>query len=267
MTALDAPVSMGLDTLLEVRHLSVFCRHQLLLRDISLGIPPRQLVTLIGASGSGKSLLLSCLNRFIELFPNLHMTGEIKYRQHSLYEWDVSQLRCRMPLIFSRPSLFPKSIYENVAFGPRVHGYQGDLDALVQSSLEQVNLWQTLKNHLGEPALHLSLEQQQRLCLARAIALQPEILLLDDPCMGLDTAATHRMEECLCHLKQTYTLIMATHHLRQAARISDWTAFLALQTNSEGQTVGQLIEYAPTRLLFQRPQHPLTRDYVSGRFS
>lgn len=266
MTAVD-PVAVGQDTLLEVRQLSVFDRHQPLLRNVSLTIQPRQLVTLIGASGCGKSLLLGCLNRFIELFPNLQVTGDIYYRQHSLYKWNVSQLRCRMPMIFSRPSLFPKSIYENVAFGARVHGYQGDLDALVQSSLEQVNLWQTLKNHLSEPALHLSLEQQQRLCLARAIALQPEILLLDDPCVGLDTAATRRIEECLCHLKQTYTVIMATHHLRQAARISDWTAFLALQTNPQGQTVGQLIEYAPTYLLFQRPQHPLTRDYVSGRFS
>lgn len=266
MTALDDPVSIGLDTLLDVRHLSVFYRHQPLLRDISLRIPPRQLVTFIGASGVGKSLLLQCLNRFVELFPNLQVAGEIHYRQHNLYEWEVSQLRCRIPIIFSRPSLFPKSIYDNVAFGARVNGYQGDLDALVQSSLEQVDLWQTLKNHLGEPALHLPLEQQQRLCLARAIALQPEILLLDDPCMGLDTAATRRIEECLCHLKQTYTLIMATHHLQQAARISDWTAFLALQTNPQGQAVGQLIEYAPTRLLFQRPQHPLTQDYVSGRF-
>ncbi|MDR5640271.1 MULTISPECIES: phosphate ABC transporter ATP-binding protein [unclassified Thermosynechococcus] len=265
MTAVD-PLAVGQHTLLEVRQLSVFYRNQPLLSNVSLTIQPRQLVTLIGASGSGKSLLLSCLNRLIELFPHLHVTGEIHYRQHALKEWNALQLRCRMPMIFSRPSLFPTSIYENVAFGARVHGYQGDLDALVQSSLEQVNLWQTLKNHLGEPALELSLEQQQRLCLARAIALQPEILLLDDPCRGLDTTATRRMEECLCHLKQTYTLIMATHHLRQAARISDWTAFLALQTNPQGQTVGQLIEYAPTRLLFQRPQHPLTCDYVSGRF-
>ncbi|HIK25659.1 MAG TPA: ATP-binding cassette domain-containing protein [Thermosynechococcus sp. M46_R2017_013] len=219
-------------------------------------------MTLIGASGSGKSLLLRCLNRFIELFPNLHVSGEINYRHHALNEWNVSQLRCRMPMLFSRPSLLPTSIYENVAFGARVHGYQGDLDALVQSSLQQVDLWQALKNDLGKPALHLSLEQQQRLCLARAIALQPEIPLLDD----FDTAATRRIEECLYHLKQTYTVIMATHHLRQVARISDWTAFLALQTNSQGQMVGQLIEYAPTYLLFQRPEHPLTGEYVSGRF-
>lgn len=126
-------------------------------------------------------------------------------------------------MLFSRPSLLPTSIYENVAFGARVHGYQGDLDALVQSSLQQVDLWQALKNDLGKPALHLSLEQQQRLCLARAIALQPEIPLLDD----FDTAATRRIEECLYHLKQTYTVIMATHHLRQVARISDWTAFFS----------------------------------------
>ncbi|URR35919.1 ATP-binding cassette domain-containing protein [Thermosynechococcus sp. HN-54] len=265
MTALD-PIAIGQDTLLDVHHLSVFYRHQLLVSNVSLRIPRRQLVMFIGASGSGKSLLLQCFNRLSEMLPGIHVTGAIYYRQHNLYDWDAFQIRRRLPMIFSRPSLFPKSIYDNVAFGARVSGYQGDLDALVQSALAQVDLWETLKDHLDTPALHLSLEQQQRLCLARAIALQPEILLLDDPCMGLDTAATRRMEECLCHLKQTYTVIMATHHLRQAARISDWTAFLAVQPTSEGYAVNQLIEYAPTRLLFQKPQHPLTRNYVSGRF-
>lgn len=264
MTAVD-PVSIGQQTLLEVRHLSVFYRGQPLLSDVTLVIPRQQLVTFIGASGSGKSLLLQCLNRLSELLPGIHVTGAIYYHEHNLHEWDLSKLRCRIPMVFSRPSLFPKSIYDNVAFGARVNGYQGDLDALVQAALEQVDLWEPLKNHLDDPALHLSREQQQRLCLARAIALQPEILLLDDPCMGLDSTATRCLEECLCHLKQTYTVIMATHHLRQAARISDWTGFLAIQTNTQGQPVGQLIEYAPTRFLFQRPQHPLTHNYVSGR--
>ncbi|XFA72902.1 phosphate ABC transporter ATP-binding protein [Thermosynechococcaceae cyanobacterium Okahandja] len=255
-------------TIFDVRQLRIYYRQQCLVDTLNLTIPENQIVALIGPSGSGKSLFLRCLNRLTDMMPPLRVTGHIFYRGRNLYDsgQDVACIRRQIGMIFERPHLFPKSIYDNVAFGARVNGYAGNMDELVERSLQQVHLWPEVKDRLSHNAMALPLGQQQQLCLARAIAVNPTVLLLDDPTLNLDALASRRLEALFSELKHRYTLIIATHDLQQAARLSDYTAFFHLKTDTGDQAVGYLVEYAETRALFQRPQQSLTYNYVTGRW-
>jgi len=228
-------------------------------KDISLTIPRNRVVAFIGPSGCGKSTLLRCFNRMNELIPAARVRGQVLYRGTNLYDPSVDpvEVRRRIGMVFQKPNPFPKSIYDNVAFGLRVNGYQGDLAEKVERSLRAAALWDEVKDRLDESALDLSGGQQQRLCIARALAVEPEILLMDEPASALDPIATGRIEDLIADLKERYTIVIVTHNMQQAARVSDFTAFLYM---------GELIEYGDTDRLFTNPREPRTEQYITGRF-
>jgi phosphate transport system ATP-binding protein len=231
------------------------------LKEITLEIAERSITAFIGPSGCGKSTLLRCFNRLNDLVDGVRIKGKIEFHGQSIFapEVDVNALRARIGMVFQKSNPFPKTIYDNVAYGPRIHGVtsRSELDGLVEESLKGAALWDEVKERLRESALGLSGGQQQRLCIARAIAVQPEVILLDEPCSALDPIATAKIEELMAELKQRYTLVIVTHSLQQAGRVSDYTAFLYL---------GELVEYAETEELFVRPRKKQTEDYITGRF-
>ena len=229
------------------------------LHDVSLTVPGRQVTALIGASGSGKSTLLRCVDRMNDLVPGVRVEGTIRYQGVDLYDdaVDPVEVRRRVGMVFQKPNPFPKSIYDNVAFGPRLHGFRGDLDELVERSLRRAALWEEVKDKLRQSGLSLSGGQQQRLCIARAMATDPEVILMDEPTSALDPIATDRIEELIHEIKGDYTVMIVTHNMQQAGRVSDRTAFLHL---------GRLVEEGPTERIFTNPQHEMTERYVSGRF-
>lgn len=247
--------------LIETADLSLYYGHAQALRQISLRIPERQVTAFIGPSGCGKSTLLRCFNRMNDLIDGVRIEGTVKIAGQDLYspEVDVIELRKRVGMVFQRSNPFPKSIYENVAYGLRLHGLKkrSELDAAVEASLRQAALWDEVKDRLQESALGLSGGQQQRVCIARAIAVQPEILLMDEPASALDPIATAKIEELILELKEQFTIVIVTHNMQQAARISDWTAFFYL---------GELIEFDTTGKIFTHPAKKQTEDYVTGRF-
>ena len=229
------------------------------LKDITLEIQDRQITALIGPSGCGKSTFLRCLNRMNDTIPGIRVEGRVSLDGQSIYVpgTDVIGLRSRVGMVFQRPNPFPQSIYNNVAYGPRVLGWKtGDLDDIVEKSLRGAALWDEVKDNLKQDAQSLSLGEQQRLCIARAIAVRPEVILMDEPCSALDPIATFEVEELMRSLKSNYSIVIVTHSMQQAARVSEWTGFFWL---------GELVEYAPTGELFTTPQHQLTQDYISGR--
>ncbi|HSH44885.1 MAG TPA: phosphate ABC transporter ATP-binding protein PstB [Longimicrobiales bacterium] len=228
-------------------------------KGISLTIPRNQVVAFIGPSGCGKSTLLRCYNRMNDLVPSARVTGTVRYHGGDLYASDVDpvDVRRRIGMVFQKPNPFPKSIYENVAFGARINGYQGDMDELVERSLRQAALWDEVSDRLRDSALSLSGGQQQRLCVARALAVEPEVILMDEPTSALDPIATQRIEELIYELRKDYSVVMVTHNMQQAARISDYTAFLYM---------GELIEYGSTDQLFTNPVEERTESYITGRF-
>ena len=244
---------------LEASSLSVYYGTKRAVEEVSLVVPTNQVVALIGPSGCGKSTLLRCFNRMNDLIPGARVEGRVEYRGHDVYDEGVDpvEVRRRIGMVFQKPNPFPKSIYENVAFGPRVNGFKGDLDALVQESLEQAALWDEVSDRLDESAYALSGGQQQRLCIARTLAVKPEIVLMDEPASALDPIATQRIEELIYELKREYTIVIVTHNMQQAARISDYTAFLYM---------GHLVEYGPTETIFTNPREERTEAYVTGRF-
>ncbi len=244
---------------LEAVGLSVHYGETHAVRDVSLQVPANRVVALIGPSGCGKSSLLRCFNRMNDLVRGARVTGEVRYRGKNLYDEGVDpvEVRRRIGMVFQKPNPFPKSIYENVAFGPRVNGFDGDLDALVEESLRQAALWEEIHDRLHDSAYALSGGQQQRLCIARTLAVKPEIVLMDEPASALDPIATQRIEELIYRLKEHYTIVIVTHNMQQAARISDYTAFLYM---------GELIEYGPTEEIFTMPREARTEAYVTGRF-
>ncbi len=231
------------------------------LKDISLEIANNKVTAFIGPSGCGKSTLLRCLNRLNDLIDGARMEGKIFIHGTDIYDLnlDVNELRKRVGMVFQKSNPFPKSIYENVAYGPRISGIKNKqmLDEIVEKSLKGAALWEEVKDRLHETALGLSGGQQQRLCIARAIAVEPEIVLMDEPCSALDPIATAKIEELILELKKDYTIVIVTHNMQQAARISDYTAYLWL---------GQLIEYDVTDKIFTNPKEKLTEDYITGRF-
>jgi phosphate transport system ATP-binding protein len=241
------------------RSLDVFYGDFQALKDVSISVTPRRITSLIGPSGCGKSTLLRAFNRMNDLIPGVRVTGDVEVFGRSLYGEDVHTLRKRVGMVFQRPNPFPLSVFDNIAHGPRVHGTtrRQELDEIVNRSLAAVGLWDTLKDRLKDNALRLSGEQQQRLCFARVLAVQPEILLMDEPCSALDPIATTRIEELMQELKQDYTIVIVTHNMQQAARVSEDCGFMLL---------GELVEFGKTDRIFTTPADRRTEDYVTGRY-
>lgn len=243
------------------RGFSVFYREKEAVRKVDLQIPAGQVTAIIGPSGCGKSTLLRAINRMNDLVPGCRTGGELVYRGQNLYspDIDVVALRRRIGMVFQKPNPFPKSVFDNVAYGPRLHGRpgRGELEQIVERSLTAASLWDEVKDRLHESALGLSGGQQQRLCIARALAVEPEILLMDEPTSALDPRATLRIEDLIDELQGRYTIIIVTHNMQQAARVSDWTAFMY---------EGILIEFGGTQGLFTKPKEKQTEDYITGRF-
>jgi phosphate transport system ATP-binding protein len=260
--------TINAQTIFNVENVSVHYGPVLALRDVYLNIPKNQITAFIGPSGCGKSTLLRCFNRGNDLIPKTRIEGKIVYRGTDLYGESVDpvEVRRRVGMVFQKPNPFPKTIYDNVAFGARIHNHQGDLDSLVEESLRGAALWDEVKDKLKKPALSLSGGQQQRLCIARAIAIKPEVILMDEPCSALDPISTIRIEELMQELKEQYTIIIVTHNMQQASRVSDMTAFFNAEEGKGGNRFGYLVEYEKTQNIFSNPREEATKNYVSGQF-
>ena len=254
----SGPVPVG-DPILSCRNLTVRYGTVAAVQEVTLDIPEHQITAIIGPSGCGKSTLLRAFNRMNDFYLNVTTEGQALYRGEDLYATDVDpvEVRRRIGMVFQKPNPFPKSIFQNVAWAPAINGFRGDLNALVQTSLRKAALWDEVKDKLDQSGLALSGGQQQRLCIARAIALEPEVILMDEPCSALDPASTARIEDLLLELKERYTIVIVTHNMQQAARVSDGTAFLSR---------GRLIEFGATKTIFTRPGRRETEDYVTGKF-
>lgn len=249
---------------IEARHLNVFYGDFLAIRDVNLPVEPQMVTAIIGPSGCGKSTMLRAFNRMNEVVPTAHAKGEVLFNGQNIYAEGVDpvEVRRNIGMVFQRPNPFPKSIYENVAWGARINGFKGDMDALVEQSLIQAALWDEVEDKLGQSGLSLSGGQQQRLCIARAIAVRPEIILMDEPASALDPIATLKIEELMRDLAKNYTIIVVTHNMQQAARVSDFTAFFNMDENR----AGFMVEYGETDQIFTKPRDQRTEDYISGRF-
>lgn len=246
---------------LEIRDLNLFYGQHQALKRVFMDIPLHQVTAFIGPSGCGKSTLLKSLNRMNDLVPSVRISGQVMYRGRDIYapEVDVTWLRRHIGMVFQSPNPFPMSIYDNVAYGPRTHGVKSKaiLDAIVEGSLRGASIWEEVRDRLKKSALGLSGGQQQRLCIARALAVEPDVLLMDEPTSALDPISTAKIEELVTELKEKYTIVMVTHNMQQALRVSDRTAFFLL---------GEVIEHGPTTQLFSMPQDRRTENYITGRF-
>ena len=247
--------------MVEIEKVSLWYGEKLALKDISMSVPKHRVTAYIGPSGCGKSTLLRCLNRMNDLVDGVKMTGSIRIGGTDISDpsLDVTELRKRVGMVFQKSNPFPKSIFENVAYGPRILGVRNrsDLEGMVERSLRGAALWDEVHDRLQDSALGLSGGQQQRLCIARAIAVEPDVMLMDEPCSALDPIATAKIEELMLELKNSYTIVIVTHNMQQAARVSDYTGFMLL---------GELIEVGVTRQLFTNPREKQTEDYITGRF-
>jgi phosphate transport system ATP-binding protein len=251
-----------------IRDGSVHYATHLALKEVDLDIYRNFVTAFIGPSGCGKSTLLRCLNRLNDLIPTARVSGEFHYHAEDLYAPSVDpvEVRKRIGMVFQKPNPFPKSIYDNTAFGPRVLGMKGDMDERVETALRRAAIWDEVKDRLKLPALSLSGGQQQRLCIARALATDPEVLLMDEPCSALDPIATAKIEELMLELKKQYTVVVVTHNMQQAARVADMTAFFSVEVGEEGRRTGVLVEYDATTRMFTNPSDQRTEAYVTGRF-
>ncbi|MBU1225949.1 MAG: phosphate ABC transporter ATP-binding protein [Actinobacteria bacterium] len=256
------------ETVFDVRELSVFYGTFRAVKEFTMPITAREITAFIGPSGCGKTTVLRCFNRMNDLIETARIEGTIEYHGVDLYgpRVDPVEVRRRIGMVFQKPNPFPKSIYDNIAFGPRIAGYRDDMDALVEESLRRAALWDEVKDKLDESGFSLSGGQQQRLCIARAIATNPDVLLMDEPCSALDPIATLRIEELMQELKKDYTIIIVTHNMQQAARVSDQTAFFTVDVKEDGQRTGVLVEHDETGKIFTNPSRTETEDYISGRF-
>jgi phosphate transport system ATP-binding protein len=263
------PVADFIDTVFQVDGVSVFYGDYEAVRGVDLDIGRNQITALIGPSGCGKSTVIRCFNRMNDLIPTARVSGKISYHDRDLYGDDVDpiEVRRRVGMVFQKPNPFPKSIYDNIAYGPRVNGMKvRSMDDVVEEALTGAALWDEVKDKLKESALALSGGQQQRLCIARTIAVKPEVVLMDEPCSALDPIATARIEDLMQELVKDYTIIIVTHNMQQAARVSDRTAFFTADVDDKGVRHGRLVEYDLTRKLFTNPSDKRTEDYISGRF-
>ncbi len=249
---------------IEARNLDIYYGDFRAVHDVNLKIEKQKITAIIGPSGCGKSTMLRAFNRMNELVPTAWAKGEVLYHGKNIYDSDVDpvEVRRRIGMVFQKPNPFPKSIYENVAWGAKINGFKGNMDELVEESLGGAALWDEVKDKLDQSGLSLSGGQQQRLCIARAIAIKPDIILMDEPASALDPIATLKIEELMRDLAKDYTIIVVTHNMQQAARVSDFTAFFNL---GEGRT-GVLDEYGPTNKIFTNPENQSTEDYITGRF-
>ncbi len=249
---------------IETRDMSVFYGDFRAVRDVTLQIQPKRITALIGPSGCGKSTVLRSFNRMNDLVPGAHLQGEVLFHGRNLYAADVDpvEVRRRIGMVFQKPNPFPKSIYANIAWGARINGFKGNMDEMVEQSLRRAALWDEVRDKLKQSGLSLSGGQQQRLCIARTIATKPEIILMDEPCSALDPIATLKIEDLMRELSADYTIIIVTHNMQQAARVSDYTAFF----NMDADRAGYMVEYGPTKQLFTTPKDKRTEDYVTGRF-
>ena len=254
------------ENLFEIQNLSVWYGGFKALEDIWIDVKKNAITAFIGPSGCGKSTLLRCLNRMNDLIEDARIEGTILFEGEDIYapSVDVVALRKRVGMIFQQPNPFPMSIYDNVAYGPRIHGIRDRnlLDEIVQTSLEKAALWKEVKNKLNDSGLSLSGGQQQRLCIARVLAVEPEVILMDEPCSAIDPTSTQKIEDLMVELKSNYTIIIVTHNMQQAARVSDYTAFLLAEEN----VPGRLIEFGETGIIFTNPKDPRTESYITGRF-
>lgn len=263
----ESPLSTGTtprEHVLETRDLRVYYGDFLAVRDVNLGIESRKITAIIGPSGCGKTTLLRSLNRMNELVPIARTEGQVIFRGQDIYadEVDPVEVRRRIGMVFQKPNPFPKSIYENIAWGVRINGFKGDTESLVEESLKRAALWDEVKDKLDQSGYSLSGGQQQRLCIARAIAVRPDVILMDEPCSALDPVATFRIEELMRELASIYTIVIVTHNMQQAARVSDYTAMMMLGEDK----AGEMIEFDETNTIFTRPTDQRTEDYVTGRF-
>jgi phosphate transport system ATP-binding protein len=260
--AIDEPV-------FETRGLSVRYSGKPAVLDVSLRVASRQITAFIGPSGCGKSTILRCFDRMNDLIPAARVEGEVLYHGLDLYGSGIDpvQVRKRIGMVFQKPNPFPKSIYDNIAFGPKVLGIKGDTGEIVETALRRASLWDDVKDRLKDNAFGMSGGQQQRLCIARALATNPDVLLMDEPCSALDPISTGRIEDLMHELKQTVSIIIVTHNMQQAARVSDRTAFFNVDLGEgDEHRIGRLVEYGPTRRIFTTPHDRRTEDYVSGKF-
>ena len=246
---------------MEVKNLNVWYGDNHVLKNICMKIPEKRVTAIIGPSGCGKSTFLMSLNRLIDLVNGARVKGEVLLDGRNIYNpgIELTELRKRVGMVFQKPNPLPKSIYENIAYGPKIHGVKDKkvLDKIVEKCLRIVGLWNDVHDRLNDSAFELSVGQQQRLCIARALAVKPEVLLMDEPCSALDPATTRKIEELIQTLRNNYTVVVVTHNMQQAARISDYTAFFY---------IGKLVEYGPTQKIFTKPENELTKDYINGRF-
>ncbi len=254
-----APEGVAKEIVIRAEKLTIRYGNFAAVREVSLEIPSHEVTAIIGPSGCGKSTLLRAMNRMNDFVPGTTTEGRLTYRDQEVYgpDCDAVELRRRIGMVFQKPNPFPKSIFRNVCWGPKVNGYRGDLEDLVERSLKQAALWDEVKDKLDQSAFALSGGQQQRLCIARAVAMQPDVLLMDEPCSALDPIATARIEDLIHELKSRYTVALVTHNMQQAARVSDRTAFMYL---------GELVEVGATDMMFTKPGEQRTQDYITGRF-
>jgi len=250
---------------LETKGLGIYYGDFRAVTGVNVSVERRKITAIIGPSGCGKSTLLRAFNRMNELFTGTRIEGEVLFEGENLYDYAVDpvEVRYRIGMVFQKPNPFPKSIYENVAWGARIHGFKGNMDELVESCLRQAALWEEVRDKLKQSGLALSGGQQQRLCIARALAVQPEVILMDEPASALDPIATLKIEELMQELKKNYTIVIVTHNMQQAARVSDRTAMMML---TEDRRSGTVIEYDETKKIFTIPRDKRTEDYVTGRF-
>jgi len=266
----SAPVENVEPTIVfDVRDLDVYYGEFRAVRDVNLEVRQHEITAFIGPSGCGKSTVLRCFDRMNDLIESARVDGKILYHGIDLYDAriDPVEVRKRIGMVFQKPNPFPKSIYDNIAFGPRLAGNKGNLDDIVEHALRRAALWDEVKDRLKKSAMGLSGGQQQRLCIARAIAVEPEVILMDEPCSALDPIATARIEDLMQELKSDYTILIVTHNMQQAARVSDRTAFFTTEVNSESDTrTGVLVEFDSTDKIFSAPSDERTENYVTGRF-
>jgi phosphate transport system ATP-binding protein len=263
----DREPALPAEVVFEVKGVSVAYDDKPAVRDISMDIGKHRITALIGPSGCGKSTLIRCFNRMNDLVPGATVTGELLFHGQDLYAEAVDPVEVRklIGMVFQKPNPFPKSIYDNIAFGPRVVGMKDDLDGIVEQALKRAALWDEVRDRLGENAYRLSGGQQQRLCIARCLAVQPDVLLMDEPCSALDPIATAKIEDLMLELKRHYSIVIVTHNMQQAGRVSDMTAVLMPEVTDSDDTIGHIVEYADTSKIFTNPESKRTEDYVTGR--
>ncbi len=267
-THVDAEPSAPASPIFELSDVSVRYADKLAVSDVSVDILENHITALIGPSGCGKSTLIRCLDRMNDLIPGARVEGTVTYHGQDLYapEVDAVEVRKRIGMVFQKPNPFPKSIYDNIAFGPRVLGMKGDMDQIVENALKGAALWDEVKDRLADNAFGMSGGQQQRLCIARCMAVEPDVILMDEPCSALDPISTGKIEDLMMDLKDRYSIVIVTHNMQQAARVSDKTAFLIVELDSdEKNRWGRVIEYDDTEKIFTNPEDKRTEDYVSGK--